>query len=297
LTPPWDWFMLGVSTQLDMKRRGQMARARSKSTFGRENPNSQSVDVLAFGTHPDDIEITCAGTLLKLRRLGWRIGAVDLTRGELGTRGSAEIRAKETAEANRILRPVFRVNLGIPDGNIALDQENLLMVIQQIRQHRPRLILAPHWEERHYDHVHASRLISEAAFYSGLPKIETGPPAWRPFRVLYYLGRVGVQPSFVVDISETFTDKMKALRCYSTQVHRGGSAKLARGARSAGPATLISTPYAMQVFETLTRYYGAMIGTAHGEPFVVREALELADPVEYFNSFPSDRQAHLFSGR
>lgn len=249
----------------------------------------EGLDVLAFGTHPDDLEITCGGTLLKLRRNGWSLGAVDLTRGELGTRGSAETRARETAAANRILKLQFRTNLGIPDGNIELSQENLTAVIRQIRQHRPWLLMAPYWEERHFDHVHASRLIAEAAFYSGLSKIETGQPAWRPFRVLYYVGRVEMKPSFVVDISETFEEKMRALRCYSTQVSAGSGAP-----RSAGPATLISTPYAMEVFATITKYYGAMIGAAHGEPFVVREPLELTDPVEYFRGFPADRHAHLF---
>jgi bacillithiol biosynthesis deacetylase BshB1 len=253
----------------------------------------QGLDVLAFGTHPDDLEITCGGTLLHLRRRGWRIGAVDLTRGELGTRGSAETRARETAAANRILKLQFRVNLGIPDGNIELSQENLHAVIRQIRTHRPWLVIAPHWEERHYDHVHASRLVSEASFYSGLSKIETGQPAWRPFRVIYYLGRIGVRPSFVVDISDTFENMMKALRCYSSQVDAGTRKSISRAGKM-GPATLISTPYAMQVFSTLTRYYGAMIGTEHGEPFVVREALELTDPVDYFRGFPVDRQAHLF---
>ncbi|MSO19014.1 MAG: bacillithiol biosynthesis deacetylase BshB1 [Acidobacteria bacterium] len=253
------------------------------------------MDVLAFGTHPDDLEITCGGTLILLRRQGWRVGAVDLTRGELGTRGSAESRARETAAANRILKLDFRVNLGLPDGNIATTQENLHSVIRQIRQHRPWLVIAPYWEERHYDHVHASRLIAEAAFYSGLNKIETGQPAWRPFRVMFYVGRIGFNPSFVVDISATFEEKMKALRCYSTQV--GSRQAIAvpdskKGQRE--PETLISTPYAMQVFESMTRYYGAMIGAAHGEPFLVREALELNDPVAYFRQFPADRQAHLF---
>jgi len=259
------------------------------------------VDVLAFGTHPDDLEITCAGTLLLLRQKSWRIGAVDLTRGELGTRGSAATRARETAAANRILKLEFRGNLGIPDGKIELTRKNLFAVIRQMRKHRPWLVLAPYWEERHYDHVHASRLISEAAFYSGLSKLDTGQPAWRPFRVLYYLGRIEMRPSFVVDITDTFSEKMKALRCYSTQVHSGTVQKKMPG-REQGSSTMsstmsptmISTPYAMQVFETMSRYYGAMIGAEHGEPFVVREALELQDPVEYFQQFSADRQAHLF---
>jgi N-acetylglucosamine malate deacetylase 1 len=259
----------------------------------RPRTRHDGLDVLAFGTHPDDLEITCAGTLLALGRKGWKIGAVDLTRGELGTRGSGSTRARETAAANRILKLQFRGNLGIPDGNIELTQENLLAVVRQIREHRPWLVLAPYWEERHYDHVHASRLISEASFYSGLSKLETGQPAWRPFRVLYYLGRIEMRPSFVVDISNTFSEKMKALQCYSTQIHGGPSQKETRKGYQFAP-TMISTPYAMQVFETISRYYGAMIGAEHGEPFVVREALELTDPVEYFETFSADRQAHLF---
>lgn len=270
-------------------------RKQRKPGSGTSSQTVGEVQVLAFGTHPDDLEITCGGTLLRMRQSGQRVGAVDLTRGELGTRGSAETRARETAAANRILKLQFRVNLGIPDGNIELSQTNLLTVIRTIRQHRPFLVLAPHWEERHYDHVHASNLISEAAFYSGLAKIDTGQPAWRPFRVLYYLGRVGVRPSFVVDVSDTVADKLKALRCYSTQVDVGKNTRSRAEKRAVGPATLISTPYAMQVFETLTRYYGAMIGVEHGEPFVVREALELDDPVTYFSGFPADRHAHLFT--
>lgn len=252
--------------------------------------------MLAFGTHPDDLEIACGGTLILMRRRGYRIGAVDLTRGELGTRGSAETRTRETAAADRILKLQFRVNLGIPDGNIELSQENLMAVIRLIRQHRPWVVIAPYWEERHFDHVHASRLIAEAAFYSGLSKIDTGQPHWRPFRIIFYVGRIGFRPSFVVDVSETFEEKMKALRCYSSQVD-SGQVEIGRspaGNRKLG--TLISTPYAMEVFETLTRYYGAMIGARHGEPFLVREALELSDPVEYFRQFPVSRQAHLFPG-
>jgi bacillithiol biosynthesis deacetylase BshB1 len=248
--------------------------------------------VLAFGTHPDDLEIACGGTLVLLARRGYRVGAADLTRGELGTRGTPEIRARETQAALRILGLTLRVNLGLPDGNIEPNQENLLRVIRLIRQHRPRLVLAPYWEERHYDHVHASRLVAEAAFYSGLAKIETGQASHRPFRVLYYVGRVGFHPSFVVDISATFEAKMEALRCYRSQFHHG---KAAPG--SDEPETLISTSYAMEVFETLSRYYGALIGAQHGEPFLMREALELADPVAFFREFPDHRQPHLFTSR
>jgi bacillithiol biosynthesis deacetylase BshB1 len=262
-------------------------------------PDTTNLDVLAFGTHPDDLEIACGGTLISLVRRGYRVGAADLTRGELGTRGSAAIRDRETAAANKVLGLELRVNLGLPDGNIEATQTNLISVMRIIRQYRPMLLLAPYWEERHYDHVHASTLISEAAFYSGLAKIDTGQPAFRPFRVLYYLSRIAFVPSFVVDISETFNAKMEALQCYSSQFHSAdaGSPRAKPKRRKEPGETLISTPLAWEVFETVSRYYGAMIGARHGEPFVVREALELNDPVAYFQNFPSSRQAHLFPGR
>jgi bacillithiol biosynthesis deacetylase BshB1 len=248
----------------------------------------QPLDVLAFGTHPDDLELCCGGTLILLAGRGYRIGAVDLTRGELGTRGSADLRAQETASANKILKLHWRENLGIPDGNIERSQENIRRVIQVIREHRPRLVLAPYWEERHFDHVHGSELVSEAAFYSGLPKIDTGQEGFRPYRVLYYMGRINYRPSFVVDVSATFEDKMRALRCYRSQFHNDG----ASGAD--GPETLISTPYALEVVETMARHYGAMVGARFGEPFRTREVLEISDPVRFFQEFPDGKLPHLF---
>jgi N-acetylglucosamine malate deacetylase 1 len=248
----------------------------------------QALDVLAFGTHPDDLELCCGGTLILLARRGYRIGAVDLTRGELGTRGSAETRSQETAAANQILQLCLRENLGIPDGNIEKSQENIRHVIQVIREHRPRLVLAPYWEERHYDHVHASELVSEATFYSGLAKIDTGQEHFRPFRVIYYTGRIGFRPSFIVDISETFDEKMRAVRSYETQFH---------GYQTSEPETLISTPYALEVVETMARHYGAMIGARYGEPFRVREALEISDPVGFYREFPDSKLPHLFPSR
>jgi bacillithiol biosynthesis deacetylase BshB1 len=253
---------------------------------------SQTLDVLAFGAHPDDIEVACGGTVVLLANRGYRVGAADLTRGELGTRGSEQLRAQETAAANQILKVSVRENLGIPDGRIETSQENVFRVIRVIRQYRPRLVLAPYWEERHYDHVNASHLVAQGAFYSGLSKIETGQESFRPFRVLFYLSRVGFQPSFIVDVSETFEARMHALRCYRSQFHNPA------GAQETGePQTLISTPYALEVLETVFRYYGAMIGARYGEPYVMREALELPDPVEFFRRFPDGKQAHLFPSR
>ena len=266
-----------------------MSPKTAKARRGKE-PRNRHLDVLAFGTHPDDLEIACGGTLILLGRKGYRVGAADLTRGELGTRGTSESRAREAAAASRALGLAMRVNLGIPDGNIETTPENLVAVIRLIRQHRPRLVLAPYWEERHPDHVHASRLISEAAFYAGLARLETSEPSFRPFRVLYYVSRIEYTPSFVVDISPVFEARVEAIRCYRSQFHHG---KAEYGATEA--ATLLSTPLALDVFETITRYYGAMIGARHGEPFLMRETMEVSDPVAFFRAFPDDRQAHLFS--
>jgi bacillithiol biosynthesis deacetylase BshB1 len=249
----------------------------------------EALDVLAVGTHPDDLEVACGGTLILLANRGHRVGAVDLTRGELGTRGSSELRTQETAAANRILKVCMRENLGLPDGNIDNNLKNRMSLIRLIRQCRPRLLLAPYWEERHYDHVHASHLVAQAAFQSGLPKIETGQESFRPFRVLFYVSRIAFRPSFVVDISETFEGKMQAIRSYRSQFHNSEQAGL-----SGEPQTLLSTPYALEALETLCRYYGAMIGARYGEPFLLREPLELLDPVTFFGEFPDTKQAHLF---
>ena len=249
----------------------------------------ETLDVLAVGTHPDDLELTCGGTLILLANLGHRVGALDLTRGELGTRGSAELRAQETAAANKILKVCLRENLGIPDGDIQNNAENRLKIIRVLRRYRPRLLLVPYWEERHYDHIDASRLAAEAAFQSGLSKIATGRECFRPYRVLFYTGRISFRPSFVVDISETFDAKMQALRSYSSQFHNASETS-----DSGEVQTLISTPYALEVIETMCRYYGAMIGARYGEPFLLREPLELQDPVTFFSGFPESKQAHLF---
>ncbi len=258
------------------------------------------MDVLAFGTHPDDLEIACAGTLILLANRGHQVGAVDLTRGELGTRGTEEIRARETAAANRHLKLFVRENLGIPDGRVEKSRENLLKVIRAIRQHRPHLVLAPYWEGRHYDHIHASHLVAEAAFYSGLSKIETGQESFRPFRVLFYVSRVGFHPSFVVDIAETFEAKMQAVRSYRSQFYKDQQSGAGGGPATepeTEPETMISTPLALEVLETMSRYYGAMIGARYGEPFLVKEPLEIPDMVSFFRAFPNSKQAHLFPPR
>jgi bacillithiol biosynthesis deacetylase BshB1 len=254
---------------------------------------TEPLDVLAVGTHPDDLEICCGGTLIHLANLGYRVGAADLTQGELGSRGSAEIRTQETADANNILKVCVRENLAIPDGDIENTLENRLRVVRLIRKYRPRLFLIPYWEERHYDHVRASLLLSEAAFQAGLPKIDTGQESFRPFRTIFYAGRISFRPSFVVDITAVFDAKMAAIKSYSSQFHNSTKVKSASESQ-AEPQTMISSPYALEALETMCRYYGAMIGARYGEPFLLRESVEVSDPVKFFRDIPSDKQAHLF---
>jgi len=226
--------------------------------------------VLAFSPHPDDVELRCGGTLIKLSDRGYATGVVDLTAGEMGTRGSVVEREGEAAEATRILSLHCRENLGIPDGNIELTQENKLKVIKAIRRHRPRMILLPYWEDRHPDHAHASRLIFDAAYLSGLSKLDTGQEAYRPEILVYYMCYFEFAPSFVVDVSREHGRKMEAIRAYRSQFYN---------ADYKAEETMLSKPEFLEDLEMRSRYYGSLIGARHGEPFLVRGGVRLVTPM------------------
>lgn len=226
------------------------------------------LDVLAFGAHRDDVELTCAGTMIKLADRGYKTGIVDLTAGEMGTRGSAEEREKEAQEAAKILRVQCRGNLGIPDANIELNWENKLRVVKAIRKCSPRLVLLPYWEDRHPDHAHAGQLVSEAAFIAGLSKLDTGQPGHRPGKLLYYMCHYRFAPSFIVDVTDQHERKMEAIHCFRSQIYNPDYP---------GEQTLISSPEYLESIEVRSRYYGWLIGKKYGEPFLVREMLEVKD--------------------
>ena len=234
------------------------------------------IDVLAFGAHPDDIELTCAGTIIKLHATGYKTGVIALTRGELGTRGTAEIRAQEFEAAEKIMGLSVHKMLDIPDGNIAATQENKLKVIREIREHKPRIVFAPYWKVRHPDHGHASHLVREAAFFSGLKKIDTGQEAHRPFKVIFYPGRFEFVPSFIVDVSQYHGQKVEAIQAYKSQFHNPEKNKYG------DEETNISTPEFLEAIITRDKQYGSYIGVKYGEPFLVREAMRLDDPVDFF---------------
>jgi len=235
-----------------------------------------TLDVLAFGAHADDTELACGGTLIKLAGMGYRTGVVALTRGEMATRGSAETRAREFEKAAQIMGLASHQMLDIPDGRVEVTWENKLKVIAEIRAHRPRIVVAPYWVDRHPDHENASQLVRASVYLAGLKKIETGQEAFRPGKLVFSQGRFEFSPSFVVDITDAQAQKMNAIRAYVSQFHHPDQPASAPG------ETLIGRPEFLNHIEDRDRRYGAQIGAKYGEPFLVREALRVDDPVAFF---------------
>jgi N-acetylglucosamine malate deacetylase 1 len=230
-----------------------------------------NLDILLFAAHPDDAELSAGGTIAKYSEAGYKVGVIDLTRGELGTRGSAEIRMTEASNAAGILKLAHRENLGFKDGSIKFNEEYLKTIITMIRKYRPKIIFAPYFNDRHPDHIGASQLVKEAMFCSGLPKIETedgGKPqtAYRPGKLFYYMQTYEFKPSFIVDISSTFKTKMEAVYAYGTQFHNPASTE---------PETFISQPIFIKYLEARAQYFGFKIGKEYGEAFFCEEEIEL----------------------
>ncbi|OGU44474.1 MAG: bacillithiol biosynthesis deacetylase BshB1 [Ignavibacteria bacterium GWC2_56_12] len=222
-----------------------------------------AIDILAIGAHPDDVDLTCGGTLAKAVGDGRSVVIADLTRGELGTRGTPEIRAREAAQAASILGVAERRNLDLPDGNIEVSKENVRTVMTLLRELRPRIIIIPHSEERHPDHVHAHRLCKEAWFYSGLRNLPTSAHGrnqepHRPENFFEFMQWYEFRPSFIIDVSDVYETKMKAIRSFASQFHKPDSTE---------PPTKLSRPEFLELIEVRSRYYGKRIGVLHGEPF------------------------------
>lgn len=223
------------------------------------------LDMLAFSPHPDDAELYCSGTLLLLKREGKRVGITDLTRGELSTRGTSESRMAETADATRILGLDHRGNLGIPDGNLANTPENRLAIVRELRHWRPRTVLLPWHTDRHPDHEHASVLVREALFASGLRRVEsrgddgTAQEAYRPQRAYYYMLSEDFTPGFVVDVSTVFDTKLAAIHAYRSQFHTPDAVE--------GPQTFISTPEFLHSLIGRAQRLGFHVGGKYGEGF------------------------------
>jgi len=237
-----------------------------------------TLDALAFGAHADDAELSCGGTLIKLAGMGYKTGVIALTCGEMGTRGSAEIRAREFAQAAEVMGLAVHKMLDIPDGRVEVTWENKLKIISEIRAHKPRIIFAPHWIDRHPDHENASQLVRASVYLAGLKRIETAGDAFRPVRLVFCQGRVEFAPSFVIDITDAQAQKMNAIQAYASQFHRPDRT----GSRPESGETLIGRPEFLELIEARDRRYGAQIGAKYGEAFLVREALRVDDPVAFF---------------
>ncbi len=183
------------------------------------------VDVLAIAAHPDDVELTCGGTLVKLKQRGYRFGIVDLTRGEMGTRGTAEIRAREARRAAEILGAEFRESLDLGDSGLRRGREEELAVIDLIRREKPRVVLTPYPDDRHPDHRRAGQLVTDAAYYAGTRKLETHHPAHRPQQTVYFSTFDSRRPDFLVDVSDVIETRRAAMRAFESQFHKDGSAE------------------------------------------------------------------------
>jgi N-acetylglucosamine malate deacetylase 1 len=230
------------------------------------------LDVLAVFSHPDDAELSVSGTLLKLKSQGYRTGVLDMTRGEMGTRGTPEMREQEAAEAARILKLDLRLNLGQPDGHVWPTEAARTAAVRVLRSHAPKVLLTTHWDDPHPDHANTCHIVREAARLATMARYdeEEQQPAVRMPALMHSLFSRRVVPSFIVDVSEFVEEKMAAIRAHASQFY---------SAESSEPATRISDPAFLDQIELRMRYFGSLIGVKAGEPFYVREALNVDDPV------------------
>jgi bacillithiol biosynthesis deacetylase BshB1 len=240
------------------------------------------LDILALAAHRDDVEQTCAGTLLKMAERGYRTGILDLTQGEMGTRGNIEDRAREAADAARILKVSWRHALDIPDGRVENTWENRLKVARVIREQRPRVLILPYWEGRHPDHYTASVLGYEASFLAGLAKLDLAVSSQlsalseqeadsalphRPFKIIYASLYRDVRPTFVVDITDQFETRFAALMAYKSQFTD----------QQAGSGIFPAQKEIRARIESMARYYGVLGGVTNAEPFVQKEVWLVED--------------------
>jgi bacillithiol biosynthesis deacetylase BshB1 len=227
-----------------------------------------SVDVLAIAAHPDDVEQTCGGTLIKMAEKGYRTGVLDLTAGDMGTRGTPERRIEESLTAAKIMLAGYRDNLRFPDARLENTISARMTLALKIRETRPRVVILPYWEGRHPDHYRAAELGYEACFLAGLKKLDEYSQPHRPYKIIYSSIYANVTPSFVVDISAQFERRMAALLSYRSQYGGGEGGEL--------------FPDEAEIRERLgavARFYGNLVGVKYGEPFVVKETMLVEDVV------------------
>jgi bacillithiol biosynthesis deacetylase BshB1 len=231
-----------------------------------------NLDLLAIAAHPDDVELTCGGTLLKMAQAGYKTGILDLTGGEMGTRGTPVTRAKEAAKAAKLLRIKWRGTLGVPDSDVQPTRQHKLRLAAVIRQLRPKTIILPYWEARHPDHYHASTLGYEGCFLAGLKQLPLEGEPFRPFKILYSISYTDVRPTFVVDITAQYAQRHKAILAYGSQFHPGKSQPKSK--------VHLAIDRLEDEMNQLARHYGQKIGVQYGEPFLQKELMKVEDVVK-----------------
>jgi bacillithiol biosynthesis deacetylase BshB1 len=228
-----------------------------------------SLDILAIAAHPDDIEQTCGGTLIKMAEQGYRAGALDLTAGDMGTRGTPEQRVAESEAAAKVMKLAWRGNLHMPDARLENNIMARMTLAVKIRELKPRVVILPYWQARHPDHYRAGELGYEACFLAGLKKLDEYSEPHRPQKILYASLYADVKPSFIVDISAQFERRMEALLSYVSQY----------GAQTEGGGLFPDEAEIRERLGAVARFYGNQIGVKYGEPFVVKEAIRIDDVV------------------
>ena len=229
------------------------------------------LDLLAIAPHPDDVELTCGGTMIKMAQAGYRTGILDLTRGETGTRGTPETRLLEAARAAKVMGTKIRQNLGFPDARLQVCDEYKAAIAEVIRELEPHTVILPYWEGRHPDHYTAARLSYEACFIAGLKGYKLAGEAFRPFKILYAAAYADVRPTMCVDITAQYDRRRQAILSYASQFR---PPKKERGSKVALPLDELEGR-----MNDTARYYGRMIGVKYAEGFVTKEVVQINDVV------------------
>jgi len=230
------------------------------------------LDLLAIAAHPDDVELTCGGTLLKMAQRGYKTGILDLTAGEMGTRGTPEWRAKEAAKAAKLLGVKWRETLGVPDSDVQPLRQHKLRLASVIRTLRPKAVILPYWEARHPDHYHASTLGYEGCFLAGLKQLPLEGEPHRPFKILYSTAFATVRPTFVVDITQQYEKRRSAILAFWSQFRAKNGEKRGK--------VFLAIDRLEEEMNQLARHYGQMIGVRYGEPFFQKELMKVDDIVK-----------------
>ena len=230
------------------------------------------IDLLAIAAHPDDVELTCGGTVLKMSQAGYRTGILDLTKGETGTRGTPEIRLREAARAAKILKASVRRNLGLPDARLEMREEYKMAIAEVIRELQPKTVILPYWEGRHPDHYNAAKLGYEACFVAGLKNYPLSGRAYRPFKILYAAADGNARPTFCVDISKQFERRRRAILAYKSQFEPQEKERKSK--------VYLPLDELEARMNLMAASFGRMIGVKYAEGFVVKEVMRVEDVVQ-----------------